>query len=121
MCNSKITNYPGTGLPYQSSIEIDMYLFYINFCRAINVLPNKIIGRPYNREASKMKSLFVGVLFINSGKKSFSFRDKKEIARVLFMPYQIIDGLLYKVNLYLKTYPDFKGEVDEIIIKITKQ
>ena len=118
MCNFKTVNYQSIDILKKSCTLIDVRLCFIDFCKAIDVIPGKMIGRPYNREASKCKTLFVAIFFLIHNEKSQRTGYKKDLSRVLFMPYQNIDGLLYKANLYLKIYPDFKSEVDEILIKI---
>ena len=117
MCNCEVINYRGTGLLKQSSTAAEVYMSYIDFCKVVAVSPSKIIGRPYNRKASKYKHLFIGVMLCKL-KDKLPKGYEKELSRVLFIPYQNMSGLLYRTNLYLKTDTGFKFEVDDILSKI---
>ena len=100
---------------------IDAKLLFEQFCTAINHFPVNIVGKPYNREASKMKALFVGVLFTELKSEKLPRGMKKQLAAILGMPPQKIGYFAHNVTLFLSIYSDFKNEVVEICTKIRQQ
>ena len=104
----------------QISMEIDVELLFINFCVVQELKVSQVVERPYNREASKLKALFVGVLLITIKKSKLPRGYKKELAETLGVPQQRICYFEQNVTLFLKIYPDFQTEVTEICAKIQR-
>jgi hypothetical protein len=104
----------------QVSMEIDIELLFIQFCKAINCFPVNIVGKPYNREASKNKALFVGVLITELKTEKLPRGMKKQLSTTLGMPHQKIGSFAQNVTLFLSIYCDFKNEVNEICEKIQR-
>jgi len=97
---------------------IDVEALFINFCVVQELKPSEVIERPYNREASRLKSLFIGTLLKTIQKDNLPRGYKKELAEVLGMPAQKIGSFVQNVTLFLSIYPDFQKEVNEICAKI---
>ena len=102
----------------QLSIDIDVELLFNSFCEAIGRFPVNIVGKPYNREASKNKALFVGVLITKLKSEKLPRGMKKELAVTLGIDPRKINGFVLNVSLFLSIYSDFKTEVEEISNKI---
>lgn len=98
--------------------SIDVELLFMQFCEAIERFPVNIVGKPYNREASKNKALFVGVLITELKTEKLPRGMKKQLATTLGIPNQRMCYFLQNVTLFLSIYLDFKKEVDEICTKI---
>ena len=99
---------------------IDVELLFIHFCVVQKLKPSEVIQRPYNREASRLKSLFIGMLLVTIQKDNLPRGYKKDLADVLEVPKQKIGYLVQNVTLFLNIYPEFIKEVNEICAKIKK-
>ena len=104
----------------QVSMEIDVDTLFSQFCEAIGHFPVNIVGKPYNREANKNKSLFVGVLITELKSEKLPRGIKNQLSVTLGIPKQKIGYFAQNVTLFLSIYCDFKNEVDEICAKIHK-
>lgn len=105
-------------LKAEFSQAIDVELLFINFCVVQELKPSQVVERPYNREASKLKALFVGVLLITIKKSKLPRGYKKELAEVLGVDSRKIGALVQNAILFSKLYSEFKNEVEEISCKI---
>src|ERR1035437_9364684 len=76
---------------------IDVEALFINFCVVQELKPSEVIERPYNREASWLKSLFIGTLLKTIQKDNLPRGYKKELAEVLGMPAQKIGSFVQNV------------------------
>ena len=102
----------------QVSMEIDVELLFIHFCVVQELKVSQVIERPYNREASRFKALFVGVLLTTIQKSKLPRGYKKELADVLGVDNRKIGALIQNVTLFSDIYPNFKKEVEKICCKI---
>ena len=105
-------------LKAEFSQAIDVELLFINFCVVLELKPSEVIERPYNREASRFKSLFVGVLLVTIQKSKLPRGYKKELADVLGVDNRKIGALVQNVTLFSDIYPIFKQEIEEISDKL---